>query len=122
MYGCDGDNEVTSFIDKIITCKMPSNNPESGLLVNRQIHRQCQTCRKKSKVECGFNFPQPPMKSTKILYPLENDMCETDVRKHKDNWKNISKHLNDMKEGEDISFDELLTNLGITEQNYHLAI
>ena len=27
-----------------------------------------------------------------------------------------------MKEGEDISFDELLTNLSITEQNYYLAI
>ena len=49
-------------------------------------------------------------------------MCETEVRKHKDNWKNISKHLNDMKEGEDISFDELLTNISITEQNYYLAI
>ena len=47
-------------------------------------------------------------------------MCETEVRK--DNWKNISKHLNDMKEGKDISFDELLTNLSITEQNYYLAI
>ena len=27
-----------------------------------------------------------------------------------------------MKEGEDISFDQLLTNLSITEQNYYLAI
>ena len=44
------------------------------------------------------------MNSTKILYPLETDMCETEVRKQKDNWKNISKHLNDMKEGEDISW------------------
>ena len=104
VYGCDGDDEVTSFIDEIITCKMPNNNPELRLLVNRQIHRHSQTCRKKSKAECRFNFPQPPMNSTKILYPLETDMCETEVRKHKDNWKNISKHLNDMKEGEDISW------------------
>ena len=101
---------------------MPNNGPELGRLANRQIHRHSQTCRKKSKVECGFNFPQPPMKSTNILYPLENDMSETKIRNHKDNWKNISKHLNDMKEGEDISFDQLLTNLGITEQNYYLAI
>ena len=104
VYGCDGDDEVTSFIDEIITCKMPNNNPELRLLVNRQIHRHSQTCRKKSKAECRFNFPQPPMNSTKILYPLETDMCETEVRKHKDNWKNISKHLNDMKEGEDLSW------------------
>ena len=49
-------------------------------------------------------------------------MPETEVRKHKDKWKNISKHFNDMKEGEDISFDQLLTNLSITEQNYYLVI
>ena len=30
------------------------------------------------------------MNSTKILYPLETDMCETEVRKHKDN--NLEKH------------------------------
>ena len=81
VYGCDSDDEVTSFIDEIITCKTPNNDAELELLVNRQIHRHSQTCRKKSK----FNFPQPPMKSTNILYPLENDMCETDIRKHKDN-------------------------------------
>lgn len=39
VYGCDGDNDVTSFIDEIITCKMPNSNPELGLRVNRQIHR-----------------------------------------------------------------------------------
>ena len=70
MYGCDGDDEVTSFIDEIITCKMPNNNLELRLLVNRQIHRHSQTCRKKSKAECRFNFPQPPMNSTKIYIPL----------------------------------------------------
>ena len=31
-------------------------------------------------------------------------------------------HLNHMKEGEDISFDKLLTNLSITEHNCYLAI
>ena len=49
-------------------------------------------------------------------------MSETKIRNHKDNWKNISKHLNDIKEGEDISLDQLLTNLSIIEQNYYLAI
>ena len=57
------------------------------------------------------------MKSTNILYPLGIDMSETEVRKHKYNWINIRKHLNDIKEGEDISFDQLLTNLSITEHN-----
>ena len=122
VYRCNNDSDVITFIDKIITCKKPNNDPELVLLVNRQMHRHCQTCRKKSKAECRFNFPQPPMKSTTILHPLGDDVSETEVRKHKDTWKNISKHLNDMKEGEDITFDQLLINLNVTEQNYYLAI
>ena len=121
VYGCDDDEDVTSFIDEIITCKKPDSDPELQFLVNRQIHRHCQTCRKKSKAECRFNFPQPPMKSTSILYPLDN-MSDTDIRKHKDNWRNITKRLNDMKEGEDMTFDQLLVSLNITEQKYILAI
>ena len=122
VYGCDEDEDVTSFIDKIITCERPSGQ-ELGPLVNRQIHRHCQTCRKKSKkAECRFNFPQPPMKSTSILYPLGNNMSQNEIRKYKDMWKDISKHLNDMQEGEEITFDQLLINLNVTEQNYYLAI
>ena len=64
-------------------------------------------------IGCRFNFPQPPMKSANILYALENHMSETKIRNHKDNWKNISKHLNDMKECEDISYDQLLTAMYI---------
>ena len=122
VYGCDDDSVVTSFIDEIVTCKKLDNNPELEHLVSRQIHTHCQTCRKKSKAECRFNFPQPPRKSTSIFHPFGNDVSETDIRKHKDSWKNISKHLNDTKEGQDISFDQLLTNLNISEQNYYLAI
>ena len=62
------------------------------------------------------------MKYTTILYPLDDDMSQTNIRKHKDTWKNISKHVNEMKEGEDITFDQLLINQNITEQNYYLAI
>ena len=61
------------------------------------------------------------MKSTGILYPLD-DMSDTDIQKHKDNWRNITKNLNDMKEGEDVTFDQLLVSLNITEQKYILAI
>ena len=46
VYGCDEDDDVTSFIDKIITCERPSGQA-LGILVNRQIHRHCQTCCKK---------------------------------------------------------------------------
>ena len=38
VYGHDSD-DVTSFIDEIITCKKTDNDPELEQLVNRQIHR-----------------------------------------------------------------------------------
>ena len=56
VYGCDGDDEVTSFIDEIITCKMPNSDPELGLLVNQQIHRHSQTCRKSQRQNVGSIF------------------------------------------------------------------
>ena len=62
------------------------------------------------------------MRSTKILYPLDIDIEDSELTQHKNNWKSIQKHLNDSKEGEDITFDQLLVNLKITEQNYLLAI
>jgi len=49
-------------------------------------------------------------------------MSQNEIRKHEDIRNNISKHLNDMKEGEDITFDPLLINLNVTEKNYYLAI
>ena len=63
------------------------------------------------------------MRSTKILYPLDTDnMDDDEVDQHKDAWQFIKKHLNDMKDGEDITFDQLFINLKLTEQNYLLAI
>ena len=72
---------------------------------------------------CRFNYPQPPMRSTKILHPLDIDnMDDDELDQHKDAWQFIKKYLNDMKEGEDITFDQLCINLKLTEQNYLLAI
>ena len=121
-FGEDFDGDVVSFIDKIITCEKPNDNPELLALVNRQVHRHSHTCRKKSKSVCRFNYPQPPMRSTKILYPLDEDDDTDELEHRKETWKIVQKYLNDMKEGEDLTFDQLLVNLKLTEQNYLLAI
>ena len=63
------------------------------------------------------------MTQTKVLYPIDTEMPESKVRLiHKDTWKSIKKHLDDMKEGEDITFDQLLLDLSVTEENYLLAV
>ena len=55
-FGHDDDDVVTSFIDKIIMCKKPDNDAELAHLVNRQIHRHCQTCRKSQRQSVGLIF------------------------------------------------------------------
>ena len=122
VFGVDDDAVVTDFIDKIISCQWPIANTELYQLVKRQIHRHCNTCRKKSKNECRFKYPQPPMRATEILYPLEGDIPQSKVKQYKDTWKTINKQLNDMKEGEPISFEQLLVKLKVTENEYRTRL
>ncbi len=83
VFGVDKDEEVIAFIDQIITCRKPDSDPKLLELVNRQTHRHSHTCQKISKKVCRFNYPQPPMRSTQILYPLDDDTSETVIRSRK---------------------------------------
>ena len=118
VFGVDDDDLVTDFIDQIINCQWPVDKRELQKLVIRQIHSHSYTCRKKSKNECRFNYPQPPMSTTEIVYPLEADMPQNKIKQHKDTWKSIKKQLNDFKEGQCITFEELFLKLKVTENDY----
>ena len=83
VFGADDDVLVTNFIDNIISCQWPDDNTELQKLVNRQIHRHSHTCKKTSKNECHFNYPQPPMRATEILYPLEKDTSPCKIKQLK---------------------------------------
>ena len=121
QFQTDSDEAVISFIDKIITCQKPINNAELLNLVNRQEHRHSHTCKNTSS-KCGFNYPQPPMKQTMTLYPLDEDTPESEIKLHKDNWKSIKTYLDEIKDDEVIPFDQVLLKLNITEENYLYAI
>ena len=98
VFGVNTDEDVVSFIDKITICEKPQNDDSLLELVNRQTHRHSYTCRKKSKNTCRFNFSQPPIRSTQILYPLDDEIPAETI-KHADLlWKDIKKKLNDLKE------------------------
>ncbi|CAB3991245.1 Hypothetical predicted protein, partial [Paramuricea clavata] len=83
----DTELENLNWEEKNITCEKPAENPDLLALVNRQVHRHSHTCRKKSKSVYRFNYPQPPMRSNKILYPLDIDMDDNEVDQHKDTGK-----------------------------------
>ena len=50
VFGVDEDENVASFIDKIVSCRKPDDDTTLLNLVNRQMHRHSHTCRKNQKV------------------------------------------------------------------------
>ena len=62
------------------------------------------------------------MRATEILYPLEKDTSQCKIKQLIETWKTIKKQLNDLKEGECMTFEELLLKLKVTENDYHLAV
>ena len=57
-----------------------------------------------------------------ILYPIDVEEEEQpQLKQLKETWKSIKERLNDMKEGEDIVFEQLLLNLYVSEETYLLA-
>ena len=62
------------------------------------------------------------MKSTQIRYPFDDRTSETVIRNKKELWKDIKNKLDDLKEGKDITFDQLLKELDVSEHDYVLAI
>ena len=59
---------------------------------------------------------------TRILYPLDEEMSTNEVNELKVAWKSIKKYLDDANEGLDMTFDQLLQELNVTEEKYLLAV
>ncbi|XP_070548510.1 uncharacterized protein [Ptychodera flava] len=120
-YQQNTPEEVTTFIDKYISCSSDVP-PEISDLVNLQTHKHSKTCREKGKPICRFGYPMPPMSETMILTPLDDDNT-VDISKYKELYEDIKKRLDDMKEGKSVSFAVFLaTELHINHEDYIMAI
>ena len=111
-----------AFIDHLITC---FNDPEQADLMSVQIHRHTRSCRREIRGEavCRYGFPLPPMRATKILFPLAEDTGREERKRlkvlHKENQVKI---LDLHKQTPALSFDEVLEKLGCSESDYLLAV
>lgn len=85
----DPDDDVIKFIDGVVTCSKGENGTPLSDLVGRQLHSHSQTCKKRGQKICRFNFPQPPMRRTVILYPLDDGMPCVDKVKHGKEFKRL---------------------------------
>ena len=64
IFGKDIDSEIENFVDKYVSCDSSIITDELKILHH---HHHTKTCRKNKNMHCRFNFPQPPMKKTRIL-------------------------------------------------------
>lgn len=123
QYERSCNEDIVKFVDKYITCFKPNSSNEMEDLINLQTHRHAKTCKKARQKICRFNFPLPPMPRTMILTPLDKlDFDEEKQKKIKENGDKIKEILDSMKYGENISFEEFLNKVQLTEKSYILAI
>jgi len=116
VFDDDTDDTVTHFIDQYVSCTS-TVPPDHEYLVDYQRHRHSKGCRKKGKALCRFGFPHPPMRQTQILRPLETDNDELS-----ETYDKIQEKLKEMKDGENVSFNEFLIDLQLTEEDYIKSI
>ena len=73
------DKEISTFVDKYITCALPSDIEDLKEKVTKlQRHVHSPSCRKSGK-KCRFAFPKPPSKQTVVCRGTQGDVEETDT-------------------------------------------
>ncbi len=65
-FGVSKNEKIECFVHKYLTTNQTMLSIEIC-----QIHQHKRTCRKKIQLICQFQYPKPPMKQTKILFPLD---------------------------------------------------
>ncbi|GBM80454.1 ATP-dependent DNA helicase PIF1 [Araneus ventricosus] len=114
----DSIQACTDFIDQFITCEYKEDDP----YVQLQMHRHSHACYKgkRNKQKCRFNFPMPVMPKTMILEPLGED---EDKEPERERLSAIRKQMVYYSKNKlDVAFEEMLTILNMTKENYIFAI
>ncbi|XP_062598312.1 uncharacterized protein LOC134259730, partial [Saccostrea cucullata] len=130
----DGEGAVCNFIDRYVTCALPSEIDDSDLRktvseVQQHSKKHSKTCKKKG-TECRFNFPRPPSQRTFITSLQDNENvghCETEDEHSKINKAYAKKILLSVwdkvqTEGEENSTtEEIFEDLSLTQELYEEA-
>ncbi|XP_062572298.1 uncharacterized protein LOC134234263 [Saccostrea cucullata] len=127
----DGEEAVCDFIDRYVTCAVPSDNddPElrrSVLEVQQHSKKHSKSCKKKG-TECRFNFPRPPSQKTFITSTQEqenSEECGKETNINKSYAKEILLSVWDKVQNEGERFktaEELFDDLSLTQELYEDA-
>ena len=114
-YNENTDAEVLDYIDQVSSCSA-SVASEIEEYLNFQKHRHSRTCRKGGKPVCRFGIPFPPMRKTTIIGPYVGE----DRSVYQEYYKRIQEYLTNLET--DITFDEFLEEVKLTEDDYIIAV
>ncbi|XP_061168811.1 uncharacterized protein LOC133178060 [Saccostrea echinata] len=129
----DGEEVVCNFIDKYVTCGIPSDIDDSELRksvldVQQHSKNHSKSCKKKGS-DCRFNFPRPPSQRTFITISTEEeniDKSETEAREEKVNKAYAKEILLSVwdklqNDGEGRTTKEIFDDLSLTQELYEEA-
>ena len=111
---------MASYIDNIITCQRPTDNYKILKLLNRHVQTfsyLSEECKKRMSIQLPTASHKTDRNSVSSRYHYISAWNKKTQR-----CMEINPKANDMKEGEDISFDQSLFELSLTEENYVLAV
>ena len=74
-YEKNNESEIVQYVDRIISCSYSERHKK---YTDLQIHKHSKTCIKKSnnKKQCRFGAPWPPLDTTQILHPPEQEQLK----------------------------------------------
>ena len=114
----DDEEKVRKFIDGIISCNLPENDPELRELVEKlQTHTHSTKCAKRNK--CRFNFPKPPSRYTLIA---NEDTTGEGIETHQLILQKAIKILERKDYSHEWTFNDFLEKLGVSENDYQNAL
>lgn len=126
----DGEDAVCEFIDKYVSCAVPSDNEDLDLrdvilAVQQQSRKHSKSCMKRG-TDCRFNFPRPPSVCTFINSPndednLQDDAEATDLKQEQSNAKEILLRVwNEEQDGsnESENTEDILKRIDLTQEQY----
>ena len=138
-------DDCINFIDHLITAERPEfdllvddiykKETKSVDIAKYQTHKCWENCRIQNSygnIICKYGFPWPILKKTHILHPLDpkkEDLAKRDLDQHKRNYIIIRNKLEEIYKTmeakiaiESISQDEFQRKLGLTEDQYIMAL
>ena len=113
--------DVITFIDKHISCKIPEEDIDKNLhelVITRQTHHHTKTCKKKLTLPCRFHFKRPPSNITIIT-----DAKSLTTKEINDNKKIISSVMTILDKTDKYkNVEEIIQQTKYNEEQYHNAL